>query len=163
MAQISNWFGDVVSHPQVIAEAKSVDDIMAILKDPVKYPSPVRSVGSNHSTSRCGVAEGGTVIRMAGMNKILDIGPDTVTTQAGALSNDIAHELQKRTLQFHVDTEIGSLSAGSAACSGTKDASMPGERLPISVLTWNWSFRFCSSTSTRRLAAFRRAVQPAER
>ena len=57
MAQISNWFGDVVSHPRVIVEPKSVDDIVAILKDPVKYPSPVRSVGSNHSTSRCGVAE----------------------------------------------------------------------------------------------------------
>jgi hypothetical protein len=26
-----------------------------------------------------------------------------------------------------VNTEIGSLSAGSAACAGTKDSSMPGE------------------------------------
>src|SRR5438128_12223008 len=96
MAEITNWFGDLVSHPRVIAEAKSVDDIVAILKDPVKYPAPVRGIGSNHSTSRCGVAEGGTVIRMTGMNKILDIGPDTVTTQAGALYMDIAPELQKR-------------------------------------------------------------------
>src|SRR5207248_976702 len=32
-----------------------------------------------------------------------------------------------RGLQFHVNTETGSLSAGSAACAGTKDASMPGE------------------------------------
>ncbi len=127
MAQISNWFGDVVSHPQVIVDAKSVDDIVAILKDPAKYPSPVRGVGSNHSTSRCGVAEGGTVIRMKGMNQILDVGPDTVTAQAGALYIDIAHELQKRKLQFYVNTEIGSLSVGSAACAGTKDASMPGE------------------------------------
>jgi FAD/FMN-containing dehydrogenase len=30
-------------------------------------------------------------------------------------------------LQFHVNTEIGNLSAGSAACAGTKDGSMPGE------------------------------------
>src|SRR5581483_8296816 len=127
MAQISNWFGDVVSHPQVIVDAKSVDDIVAILKDPAKYPSPVRGVGSNHSTSRCGVAEGGTVIRMKGMNQILDFGPDTVTAQAGALYIDIAHELQKRKLQFYVNTEIGSLSVGSAACAGTKDASMPGQ------------------------------------
>jgi FAD/FMN-containing dehydrogenase len=127
MAQISNWFGDVVSHPQVIAEAKSVDDIVAILKDPAKYPSPVRGIGSNHSTSRCGVAEGGTVIKMTGMNKILDIGPDTVTAQAGALYIDVAHELQKRKLQLYINTEIGTLSVGSAACAGTKDASMPGE------------------------------------
>jgi FAD/FMN-containing dehydrogenase len=30
-------------------------------------------------------------------------------------------------MQFYVNTEIGSLSVGSAACAGTKDASMPGE------------------------------------
>src|SRR6478672_10314827 len=127
MAEISNWFGDVVSHPQVIAEPKSVDDIVAILKDPVKYPSPVRGVGSNHSTSACGVAERGTVIKMTGMNKILNIGTDSVTVQAGAIYIDVAQELEKRNLQFYVNTEIGSLSIGSAACAGTKDASMPSE------------------------------------
>ena len=42
----TNWFGDVVSHPQVIVDANSVDDIAAILKDPGKYPSPVRAMGS---------------------------------------------------------------------------------------------------------------------
>ena len=40
---------------------------------------------------------------------------------------DIAKELEKRNLQFHVNTEIGCLSAGSAACAGTKDSSMYGE------------------------------------
>jgi FAD/FMN-containing dehydrogenase len=123
---ITNWFGDVVSHPQAVVEAKSVEDIIAVLKNPDKYPSPVRAVGSNHSTARCGVAEGGTLIKMK-MNRILSIGTDTVTVEAGAVHIDIAHELEKHNLQFYVNTEIGSLSAGSAACAGTKDASMPGE------------------------------------
>src|SRR5262249_24554626 len=52
---------------------------------------------------------------------------DTVTAQAGALYIDVAQELEKQRLQFYVNTEIGSLSIGSAACSGTKDASMPEE------------------------------------
>src|SRR5207253_2955175 len=60
-------------------------------------------------------------------NRILSIGTDTVTVEAGAVHIDIAHELEKHKLQFYVNTEIGSLSAGSAACAGTKDASMPGE------------------------------------
>ena len=47
--------------------------------------------------------------------------------QAGAIYIDVAHELQKHGMQFYVNTEIGSLSVGSAACAGTKDASMPGE------------------------------------
>jgi FAD/FMN-containing dehydrogenase len=124
---ITNWFGDLISHPRVVVDAGSVEDIVKVLKDPTTYPSPVRAVGSNHSTSACGVAEGGTLIRMPGMNRILDIGGDTVTVQAGAIALDVARELEKHGLQFYVNTEIGSLSVGSASCAGTKDASMPGE------------------------------------
>jgi FAD binding domain len=124
---ITNWFGDLVSHPQVVVEAKTVGEIVAVLKDPVKYPSPVRAVGSNHSTTQCGAADGGTLIKMSGMNRILEIGPDSVTAEGGAIYIDIAQELQKKNLQFYVNTEIGNLSAGSAACAGTKDSSMPGE------------------------------------
>jgi FAD/FMN-containing dehydrogenase len=123
---VTNWFGDLVSHPLVIVDANSVDDIVTVLKNPARFPSPVRAVGSNHSTAPCGVADGGTLIRMK-MNRTLDIGTDTVTVEAGALYRDIAQELVEHQLQFHVNTEIGSLSAGSAACAGTKDASMPGE------------------------------------
>jgi hypothetical protein len=34
---VTNWFGDLVSHP--------VNDIIAVLKDPGRYPSPVRATG----------------------------------------------------------------------------------------------------------------------
>jgi len=124
---VTNWFGDLVSHPKVVVEANSLDEIVDILKDPAKYPSPVRAIGSNHSTSRCGLADNGTIIKMSKMNRILSITSDTVTAEAGALYIDIARELEKHQLQFYVNTEIGNLSVGSAACAGTKDASMPGE------------------------------------
>lgn len=123
---VSNWFGNLQSHPAVIVDANSVDDIVAVMKDPTHYPSPVRAVGSNHSTTPCGVADGGTLIRMK-MNKILSIGTNTLTVQAGAVHLDMAKALEAQKLQFYVNTEIGSLSAGSAACAGTKDASFPGE------------------------------------
>ena len=80
---VTNWFGDLVSHPAAVVDAHSVEDIVAVLRNPSKFPSPVRAVGSNHSTARCGVADGGTLIRMK-MNRILDIGTDTVTVEAGA-------------------------------------------------------------------------------
>ena len=124
--EVTNWFGDVVSHPKVIVDANSVDDIIAVLKDVGKYPAPVRAVGSNHSTSPCGVADGGTLVRMK-MNRILNIGADTITVEAGARHIDMARELENRNLQFYVNTGIGSLTAGSAACAGTKDASFAGE------------------------------------
>ena len=124
---VTNWFGNVVSRPAVVVEPASVGEIVAILKNPDRYPSPVRAVGSNHSTSACGTADNGTLIKMGRMSSIVQITSDTVTAQAGAIYIDIAQELEKHGLQFYVNTEIGSLSAGSAACCGTKDASMPGE------------------------------------
>lgn len=123
---VTNWFGNIVSHPSVVVEANSVDDIVRILMDPATYPSPVRAVGSNHSTAPCGVADGGTLIKMK-MNRILNIGTDSLTVEADAIHIDMAKALEAQRLQFYVNTEIGNLSAGSAACAGTKDASFPGE------------------------------------
>ena len=123
---VTNWFGDIVSHPQVVVDANSVQDIVAVLTNPGEYPSPVRAVGSNHSTTACGTAEGGTLIRIK-MNRILNITGDTLTVEAGATHIDMAQVLAAQHLQFYVNTEIGNLTAGSAACCGTKDSSFPGE------------------------------------
>src|SRR3984885_8056966 len=123
---VTNWFGDIVSHPSVVVDANSVQDIINVLKNPSQYPSPVRAVGSNHSTTACGAADGGTVIRMK-MNRILNIRADALTVEAGAIYIDMAQALAKQKLQFYVNTEIGNLTAGSAACCGTKDSSFPGE------------------------------------
>ncbi len=125
--EVTNWGRSIVSHPEVVIQVQSVDEIAGILRNEEKYPSPVRAIGSNHSTTQCGVADGGTVVDMTKMNRILDIGTDTVTAEAGALYIDVATELEKRGLQFHVNVELGNLTIGSAACGGTKDASMPGE------------------------------------
>jgi FAD/FMN-containing dehydrogenase len=123
---VTNWFGNIVSHPQVVVDATSVDDIVAILRDSSVYPSPVRAVGSNHSTAPCGAADGGTLVRMK-MDQIISIGPDTLVVQAGAVHLDMANALKAKGYQFYVNTEIGRLSAGSASIAGTKDASFPGE------------------------------------
>jgi FAD/FMN-containing dehydrogenase len=123
---VTNWFGDLVSHPNVIVDAHSTADLVRVLTDTTNYPSPVRAVGSNHSTAPCGTADGGTLVRMK-MDRTLDVSADSLTVEAGATHFKLAKELEKRRLQFYVNTEIGSLSAGSAACAGTKDASMPGQ------------------------------------
>ncbi|HEV7665962.1 MAG TPA: FAD-binding oxidoreductase [Chloroflexota bacterium] len=125
--QVRNWFGSIVSAPTSVVYPSTVDQLAAILTDPEHYPGPVRAVGSNHSTTPCGVADGGTLLVMRHFDRILDIGPDSVTVEAGALYIDVAKQLQRYGLQFYVNVELGNLSMGSAACGGTKDASMPGE------------------------------------
>src|SRR5262245_13507926 len=95
-----NWFGDIRFHPSVVVQPTSEAELISIVKDKMNFPSPVRAVGSNHSTTRCVVSEPGTAIDMKGMNRILRIGQDTVVAQAGALYIDVAKELQRQNLQF---------------------------------------------------------------
>ena len=124
---VKNWFGGITSNPSTVVEVRTVEEIVAIVTDTERYPSPVRAVGSNHSTTGCGTADDGTLIVTRKMDRILDIGTDTVTAQAGALYIDVNEELRKHGLQFFVNVELGNLTIGSACCGGTKDASMAGE------------------------------------
>ena len=53
--EVRNWFGNITSHPAEVVEVHSPEDIIAVLTNPERYPSPVRATGSNHSVTRCGV------------------------------------------------------------------------------------------------------------
>lgn len=127
MAQVrlQNWKREITYHAHSLEIAQSVDDIVRIVKDREKYPGPVRGKGSHHSTTRCVVNEGGTVIDLTRMNKILaiDRAAKTITMQAGVLHIDAAKALEREGLQFFVNVEIGNMTVGSGACGGTKDAS----------------------------------------
>jgi hypothetical protein len=125
--EIHNWGKDIYSNPAVVVTPGSVEEIQAIMRDREHYPAPVRAVGSNHSTTACAVAEGGTVVIMRKLDKIIDIGDDSITTEGGALYIDCALALEKQGKQLYVNVELGNLTMGSACTGGTKDASMPGE------------------------------------
>lgn len=125
--ECENWDGTVVSHPVVVVQAQTVADVASVITDSARYPSPVRPVGGNLSPTPCGAADGGTVIDLSSMNRILEMGPDRVTAEAGCRYVDVARELARHGLQFYVNLEMGNLTIGSAATSGTKDSAMPGE------------------------------------
>jgi FAD/FMN-containing dehydrogenase len=122
-----NWAHEQVSYPRVVTQVGTVEDIRAVLRDPATFPSPVRAQGSAHSTSRCGEADGGTIVDMRRMNRIVRLDNETVTAEAGALYIDVANELERHDLQLYVNIELGNATMGSVACCATKDASFPGE------------------------------------
>jgi len=125
--EIHNWGKDIYSYPAVVVTPRSVHELQQIMRDTERYPSPVRAVGSNHSTTHCATAEGGTVVIMTALNRILEIADDSVTAEGGALYVDVALALEAEEKQFFVNVELGNLTLGSACTGGTKDASMPGE------------------------------------
>lgn len=123
---IHNWESGLSYRPDCVVRPQSIDDVVAVVTDTARYPSPVRAVGSLHSPARCSADDRGTMLDMTGMNKILEIQPDFVRAEAGALYIDISEELKAQGLQFPVNTEIGNVTVGAVACAATKDGSLPG-------------------------------------
>jgi L-gulonolactone oxidase len=121
--EVQNWKGSIHYTACHVIEIRSVDKLCEIVADP-KYPAPVRAKGSHHSTTKCVVAERGTVLDMTAFNRIqIDEANLTVTMEAGALLIDAAERLAEKNLQFYVNIELGNLTAGSGACCATKEAS----------------------------------------
>ena len=123
---IKTWDGTWTYHPKVLATPESVEDLVEILTDEVRFPSPVRPAGSMHSTARMNGDDGGTMVDMKAMNRILHFTDDTVTVEAGATYIVVSNALKERGLQFHVTTEIGNVTLGAMATAATKDISFPG-------------------------------------
>ena len=123
---IKTWDGTWTYHPKVIATPESAEDIVEIMVDEVRFPSPVRPAGSMHSTARMNGDDGGTMVDMKGMNRILHFTDDTVTVEAGVTHIVLANALKDRGLQPYVTTEIGNVTLGAMATAATKDSSFPG-------------------------------------
>ena len=125
----TNWEESIALKPAQVTFPENIAQVKSIIIDQHRYPSPLRAAGSRHTTTHCGVAEGGTLMIMRKMDKILNIDRQkhSVTVEAGALYIDVANALKQHGLQFYVNVEIGNLTMGSAATTGTKDASMPQE------------------------------------
>jgi len=120
---ITNWEGGVTYRPAKVVRPSSIDDVVHVVTDTAAYPSPVRAVGKLHSPAPCSADVGGTMLDMTGMARIIEIGDEHVTAEAGALYIDVAEELARRGKQFHINTEIGNVTLGAVACAATKDSS----------------------------------------
>ena len=112
---ITNWEGGVTYTPVAVVKPNTIDDVIAVITDALRYPSPVRAVGKLHSPAPCSADDGGTMLDMTGMTRILEIGEDFVTAEAGALYIDVAEDLARRGTQLHINTEIGNVTLGAVA------------------------------------------------
>src|SRR4051812_12867672 len=120
---ITNYDGSITTTPQVVVQPTTVAELQAILRQPDKFPSPVRAMGSFHSLTPC-AASPGTVVQMTNMKRVIKIDPEamTLTAEAGLELVEASKLLRKQKLQFMPNIEIGNITLGSAACCHTKDS-----------------------------------------
>lgn len=113
--------------PAVVAEPASTSEIIQILNNTRRFPSPVRPIGSGSSPTRCTAASGGTLMKMAKMNRVLEIGEDTVTVQPGIRLAELAQILHDEGLELLGGFDLANRSVGGAVCSAGLEASMSGD------------------------------------
>lgn len=120
---VVNYDGSITTTPQQLVYPETVADIQAVLRDPARYPSPVRAMGSYHSLTPCASSDG-TVLKMSKMNQIIEIDKSsmTFTAQAGVQIIEASQALRAQDMQFMLNIEIGNMTLGSAACCHSKDA-----------------------------------------
>jgi UDP-N-acetylenolpyruvoylglucosamine reductase len=121
--QITSYDGGIVTCPQQLVYAETVTQIQAIMKDTVRFPGPVRAMGSFHSLTPCASCSG-TIVNMSNMKRIIEIDETkmTIRAEAGLELVDASQKLRSKKLQFVTNVEIGNITLGSAACCQTKDA-----------------------------------------
>lgn len=120
---VVNYDGSITVSPQQLVYPKTVDEIQAIMRDTVHYPSPVRATGSYHSLTPCASSDG-TMINMSKMAQVVAIDATgmTFTAQAGLQIIDASKALRAQGLQMMLNIEIGNMTLGAAACCHSKDA-----------------------------------------
>ena len=121
--QVVNYDGSITASPQQLAYPQNVEDIQAILRDPVGYPGPVRAMGNYHSLTPCASSDG-TIVNMTKMAQVIMIDATnlTFTAQAGMQIIDASKALRDQKLQLMLNIEIGNMTLGAAACCHSKDA-----------------------------------------
>lgn len=112
--------------PQTVIPNSSAE-IREVLLNQASYSSPVRPMGSGSSTTRCSAASGGTIVRMEGLNRILNISDTTATVQPGVRIGELAEALAERNLELIGSLDLADRSVGGAVSAPTLDAAMPAD------------------------------------
>lgn len=121
--EFTNWARTAISRPETVAEPKGLAELVAIIRNRDKYPSPLRPAGHFHSMNDS-ISTPGTQVLMNNFTNIR-VDPEKMTIIVGAFVtlSDIARALRPYGMQLECSPEIGNATAGSVACCGTKDTS----------------------------------------
>src|SRR5215471_12806117 len=148
--------------PAVTIQANTPTEILQVMGDWKRYPSPVRPMGSGSSMTRCVTANGGTQLDLSGMNRVLKVDQDTVTVQPGISLTDLADTLAEEGRELIGGFDLASRTVGGAVCGAGLEASMAGDvgqfaahAVQLKVLSPSGK-RFVVSDKTKSLLALMR-------
>ncbi len=104
--------------PEKTYRPETAENIASALDPSTHTPKPIRPMGLNSAGTNCAAAEGGTLLDMTGMNKILQIGRTSVTVQAGVTLHVLAQALAAEGLELAASYDFSDRTVGGAISSG---------------------------------------------
>ena len=113
--------------PSAVVRPTAPTEIAQVLTDAKRYPSPVRPVGSASSTTRCTTANGGTIMDLSAMNRVLRIEDDTVTVQPGIALPDLAEILAEQGKELVGGFDLANRTVGGAVFGAGLEATIAGD------------------------------------
>jgi hypothetical protein len=113
--------------PVAVVQPTSPSEIVEVLVNPKRFPSPVRPMGAGSSVTRCVTANSGTLLDLSEMNRVLKITPDSVTVQPGIRLYELAETLANEGLELVGGFEFANRTAGGAVCGAGMEASIAGD------------------------------------
>src|SRR5436305_13103628 len=110
---LRSWNSADYSYPEVIVTPRNVKELMEVVRDHDKYPSPLRVAAHRHSMTPC-FATTGTQVLLRHFNDIrVDVDACTVTVGANVDMYRMRNALRAYGMQAEVAPEIGNATAGS--------------------------------------------------
>jgi hypothetical protein len=113
--------------PAIVVQPTTPSEIVQVLANPKRFPSPVRPMGAGSSVTRCVTANGGTLLDLSQMNRVLKIAPDSVTVQPGIRLHDLAEALAHEGLELIGGFDFANRTAGGAVCGAAMEATIAGD------------------------------------
>jgi len=104
--------------PASIVRPKSADDIVRIVRNRKRYPTPVRVVGSGSATTRCAtLGNHGTLLDLSDLNRVVRVEGNMVTALAGITLAELADVLGHKGLELISGFDLANRTLGGAVSS----------------------------------------------
>ena len=113
MGGLTNWAGNI-SFASTLERPQSVPELQQLVADSEK----VRVLGTGHSFNRIADSTG-TLISVADLPKVIDVGDGGVTVSAGLRYGEITAALQSKGLALHNLGSLPHISVAGACSTGT--------------------------------------------
>jgi len=113
--------------PAMVVQPTSPSEIIQVLTNPKRFPSPVRPTGAGSSITRCVTANAGTLLDMSAMDRVLRIEADSVTVQPGIRLQALAEVLEHEGLELVGGFDFANRTAGGAVCGASFEATIAGD------------------------------------